>query len=72
MDDHTYFLVRKIERDIYRIGLVLEQLRMHVAELPANRSLDGHRRIREASLELDRQCRIRAALLKPNPGTYMQ
>jgi hypothetical protein len=71
MDDHTYFILQRIERNIYRLGLMLGQLRQHVAELPADRSSEGHRRIGEVLLELDRECRIRAALLSPDPGSYV-
>ena len=64
MDDHTYFLLRKLENEIFRIRLIIEQLRLHVAELPPDRSSDGQREIRHATIALDRQLRIRA-LLEP-------
>ena len=68
MDDHTYFLLRKLENEISRIRLIIEQLRLHVAELPPDRSSGGHREIRQATIALDRQLRIRAALLEPFSG----
>jgi hypothetical protein len=65
MDDHTYFLLRKLECEIYRTRLIIEQLRLHVAGLPPDRSSDGRRELRQATIALDRQMRIRAALLEP-------
>lgn len=72
MDDHTFFLLKRIESDIRRAYLVLEQLRIHVAELPPQRSSEARRWLSRAHDELDRHFRIRAALLEPNPGTYIQ
>ena len=40
MDDHTYYLLRRIDEDIRRTTLVLEQLHLHVAELPFDRSVE--------------------------------
>jgi hypothetical protein len=65
MDDHTYFLLRKLENEISRTRLIVEQLRVHVAELVPDRSSDAHREIRQAMSALHRQLRIHAALLEP-------
>jgi hypothetical protein len=65
MDDHTYFVLRKLEDEISRTRLIVEQLRVHVAELVPDRSSDAHREIRQATIALHRQLRIRAALLEP-------
>jgi hypothetical protein len=71
MDDHTYFLLEKVDHDIGRAYLVLEQLHLHVAELPPNRTSEAWRWIRVAYCELERHYRIRAALLEPNSGTLL-
>ena len=71
MDDHTYFLLRKLEDEIARTRLILGQLRLHVAELPLDRSSDGHREIRYATIALDRQLRMRAALLEPFSSAWL-
>jgi hypothetical protein len=65
MDDHPYFLLRKVENEISRTRLIIGQLRLHVAELPPDRSSDAHREIRHATIALHRQLRIREALLEP-------
>jgi hypothetical protein len=65
MDDHPYFLLRKVENEISRTRLIIEQLRLHVAELPPDRSSDAHHEIRHATIALHRQLRIREALLEP-------
>jgi len=71
MDDHTCFLLRRLENDIRRALLVVEQLRFHVAELPTDRNWEGRHWLRLALGELERHYRIRAALLEPNPGNLL-
>ena len=58
MDD---FLLRKFENEISRSRLIVEQLR--VTLIVPDRSSD--REIRQATIALHRQLRIRAALLEP-------
>ena len=50
MDDHTFFLLNRIESDIRRPHLVLEQLCIHVAELPPNRTFEARRWLRRAEV----------------------
>jgi hypothetical protein len=65
MDDHTYFILEKIERNIYRMSVVLEQLWLHVAELPINRSSESRRRIRVSSLSSIASCASERRSSKP-------
>jgi hypothetical protein len=71
MDDHTYYLLRRIDEDIRRTTLVLEQLHLHVAVLPFDRSVECRQEIRRTADELARRLRIRGALLEPNPGAFL-
>ena len=72
MDDHTYLLLQRLENDIRRAHLVIEQLCLHVTELPPNRSSDARRWLSRARGDLDRHYRIRAALLETDRGAWLQ